>query len=549
MARAVPTTSQQAAAATPTDTSKAPAWGVDSNTAGGGVWAQTSAKKDKLNELLTELNAEGVETGIRGMETLDEAASAQEKLDLEFADGLKMVAKFVDDGMKNNNLADEASKDNANSATPLLEEKASLAAKDATKQMFQLLESASSLEEWEKPKFEATMQEAIRILSTALPPDPNLKKPEAGLLDTSHPFCYVREFEETSEESSDAGGDESSHGGDTGTVDDEEMEQQLRMLDDVVAQAFASSTDLYRTLLLRATAQTLLENWDTITTVTSGDIDRAAVAKTAIQPQRSTVNAKDVQKLFDCYSNESSKEWVRSWWNLIDADKDGLIDEEELTTVVDFAIKPVHLALTDMVNMSLEVCPLRTVALGSNETNDWFLGGDNITDIHTSSEALNPSSSESKAIKKLSWRNRRRELKARKALTKTFAATLERHFRDQVEVPHRLRCIYAWADKSHQGNKLDSILVDASEEWGAASSIVGSKRFVELEPKISYEEFRKEQERHFPHLDHIGEEVAMSFKEDLWVSQGKGRQNRELRNQCVLFLLGVSLVDVVIGVL
>lgn len=41
-------------------------WGVDSNTAGGGVWAQTSAKKDKLNELLTELNSQGVETGLMG---------------------------------------------------------------------------------------------------------------------------------------------------------------------------------------------------------------------------------------------------------------------------------------------------------------------------------------------------------------------------------------------------------------------------------------------------------------------------------------------------
>ena len=31
------------------------------------MWAQTSAKKDKLNELLTELNAEGVvDTGVLG---------------------------------------------------------------------------------------------------------------------------------------------------------------------------------------------------------------------------------------------------------------------------------------------------------------------------------------------------------------------------------------------------------------------------------------------------------------------------------------------------
>ena len=32
------------------------------------------------------------------MEALDGAAGAQDKLDLEFADGLRAIAKFVDDG-------------------------------------------------------------------------------------------------------------------------------------------------------------------------------------------------------------------------------------------------------------------------------------------------------------------------------------------------------------------------------------------------------------------------------------------------------------------
>ena len=63
MARSVPTTSQQAASPSPAPSNQGPVWGTDSNTAGGGVWAQTSAKKDKLNELLTELNADGVDTG------------------------------------------------------------------------------------------------------------------------------------------------------------------------------------------------------------------------------------------------------------------------------------------------------------------------------------------------------------------------------------------------------------------------------------------------------------------------------------------------------
>ena len=473
------------------------------------------------------------------METLDEVATSQEKLDLEFADGLKMIARFVDDGGKSSDVA-TLNQDQLNDAVGV--EEASNAAENAINQMFQLLQSASSMKEWEKPKFEATMLEVIRILSTGLPSDPNLKKPVAGSLDISSPLCYIREFVQESEENDDDSSNEPT------SYDGED--QQLNILNDIIAQAFSSSTQMYRTLLLRATAQTLLDNWDTITAVTSGDIDRAAVAKTAIPSQQTSVHSQDILQVFDAYANGSSKEMVQSWWNLIDADGDGLIDEEEMNNCIDLAIKPIHTALSDLVHMSLEVCPVRTVGLGSDDEANkaWFLGGENTSDVTTPSSNTIPSTA-SNLNKKLSWRNRRKELKARKAFIKTFQATLERHFRDQVETPHRLRCIYAWADKAHQDNKLDSILVDASEDWGAASSIVGRKRYVELEPKISYEEFRKEQARHLPHLDKMGEEIAMSFKEDLWVLQGKGRQNKELKRDCALFLLTVSLIDLGITML
>ena len=63
MARAVPTTSQQARGDVPAKDNKGAVWGTDSNTAGGGVWAQQSSKREKLSELLTDLNAEGVDTG------------------------------------------------------------------------------------------------------------------------------------------------------------------------------------------------------------------------------------------------------------------------------------------------------------------------------------------------------------------------------------------------------------------------------------------------------------------------------------------------------
>ena len=467
--------------------------------------------------------------GTRGMESLDDAANAQDKLDLEFADGLKMIVKCVDDRTKIGKSME----------IPIVEEvtvggSTSKAVENAKTHMYRLLLDNSP---WEKPKFEATMHEVIRILSTGLPPDPNIKKPVAGSLDPLHPLCYLREFVEANDNLVN-----------TNTIaEDRELENQVHKFNAIVSHAFSSSTQLYRALLLRATAQTLLENWDSITTVTSGDIDRAAVSKTAIPSQRSSVSAIRIKKLFEAYDNESCTEWVQSWWSLLDHDGDGMIDEEEMNKCVDLAMKPVHMALSDLVYMSLEVCPTRAVGMESNYADAWFLGGSKYHDISTTID--NISSSETNLNKKLSWRNRRQELKARKELTKTFQATLARHFRDQVETPHRLRCIYAWADKSHQNNKIDSIIVDGSDEWGAASSIVGRKRYVELLPKISYPEFRKEQARHFPHLDKIGEEVAMSFKEDLWVLQGKRRQNRELRRDSMLFLLGVSLVDFGIGML
>jgi hypothetical protein len=63
MARPLPTSYPQTAGETPPRSNTGPVWGTDSNTAGGGVWAQTSAKKEKLNELLTEFSATGVDTG------------------------------------------------------------------------------------------------------------------------------------------------------------------------------------------------------------------------------------------------------------------------------------------------------------------------------------------------------------------------------------------------------------------------------------------------------------------------------------------------------
>ena len=114
-----------------------------------------------------------------------------------------------------------------------------------------------------------------------------------------------------------------------------------------------------------------------------------------------------------------------------------------------------------------------------------------------------------------------------------------KHFDDEVETPHRLRCIYAWAEKAHQDNKLQSIMVDA-EGWS------DRKRYVELSPKISLAEFREVQQEHFTHLDRIGTEILKSYREDLWVLQGKGRERKELIRDSALFMTAVSVADYLI---
>ena len=478
------------------------------------------------------------------METLDDAAVGEERLDLDLVNGLKVLVKIVDNNADGGGGALDADVGASSQyENEVIDTNIEHAATQATTQLFKIIEAQEG-EEWDKDRFESKMKEAIRILSEGCCLPNNVsEKPIAGSLDVSHPFCYLRQFVVESSDDVDTGATA------TATADssddlDPSIQQQIDTLNNITTHALTSSTKLYRTLLLRATAQTLLDNWDQLTTITSGDIDRAAISKTELpsSSQWSTLNAKSIQNVFEAYAHNSSQEWVQSWWKLTDADADGLIDQEEMTTCVDLSLEPVHLALRDVFDIALEVCPVRTIGMGGEEEakkkNAWFLG---VVVENDSAEQLPTSIPPAK----LSWRNRRKELKQRKILTKTLQNTTARHFRDQAEAPHRLRCIYAWAEKAHQDNKLDSILVDTSEDWGAgaASAVMGRKRYVELEPKISYSEFREVQKKSFPHLDKIGEEIITSFKEDLWLVQGTKRQNKELKRDFMLFLLGVSIVD------
>jgi len=67
-----------------------------------------------------------------------------------------------------------------------------------------------------------------------------------------------------------------------------------------------------------------------------------------------------------------------------------------------------------------------------------------------------------------------------------------------------------------------------------------------LPPKISLAEFRQVQAIHFPQLDCVGSELLESFRDDLLVEQGKGRQRRELLRDGALFFTGLCVLDYVI---
>jgi hypothetical protein len=131
------------------------------------VEARTSSKREKLAELLTELKGIGVDTATQGTETLDMAVTTQEKLDLEIANGLKLIAKIVHDG-EIQIIGNETTNDLC-SAEVLVRGEVTTKAID---NLFKLLESVSVSDDEGKEwtMFEATMNKMIRILSMGLPP-------------------------------------------------------------------------------------------------------------------------------------------------------------------------------------------------------------------------------------------------------------------------------------------------------------------------------------------------------------------------------------------
>lgn len=427
-------------------------------TVAGGVWAPTSAKRDKLAELKVELP--------EGVKTLDDAASELEMLDLYLADGLSCIARTTDQ------VAAVAA-----DSQPLQEMDDWLTQQTARANLPAELHQV----QWEE-HLNHVIVELDRVLA-AVPPETCLKG--------------VRDFYDGSK--------------DTKAVDAAAVAD---LKNGRVASIFDQATTRFRLLLTKAAAENMLNSWTTVTTISDQDVDRAATTGVTLESTRSTLPTDQLHQVLRSYLTGTCVDRVDAVWALLDRDQDGLLDEAEMNSVCHTAIQPFQTALSALMQESLDAYPLRAPLVDLDKVID--------------DDAPPPG-----------WRQRRKETKEKKRLMKMIQLTLKKHFVDEVELAHRMRCIYAWSEKAHQDGSIASVMVE-EEGWNA------KQRYVELHPKISLPEFREVQEIHFTHLDRVGAEYLKSFREDLWVSQGKGRQNRELMRDCGIFLGVVSVIDYII---
>eukprot|EP00529_Nitzschia_sp_RCC80_P041622 CAMPEP_0113482514 /NCGR_PEP_ID=MMETSP0014_2-20120614/22958_1 /TAXON_ID=2857 /ORGANISM="Nitzschia sp." /LENGTH=475 /DNA_ID=CAMNT_0000376033 /DNA_START=380 /DNA_END=1803 /DNA_ORIENTATION=+ /assembly_acc=CAM_ASM_000159 len=452
----------------------------DDVTLSGGVWAPTSAKRDKLTELKASLNAED------GQTSLDDVATPDQTYDLWLADGLQLITSSVD-------MAD------ANpSESPILDEVTDWLSKLEVDKTTKKLDI-------NRTELEATCQVISAKITNVLdrvPADTCL----VDVRDLLDPNDALEELkQQNQDEDNDAPAPAGTDGSDSATTEEQiELSEFVASNNEINTHAnnsFEQATIRYRLLLVQGAVRQLEQSWPVLTTVSDADIDRAAVKGQSVNAQAESISISKIFDFLQSHVTGSCYDRVSAAWRLMDRDDDGMLDEKEMNEVSFLCLAAEQDALKVLFEETLDASPVWSESTNLDEdfTND------------------GPDPSTAPPTKKKGWRQRRKERTIKKSLNRMFQKCVKNHFEDEVEINHRLRCIYAWANKHDQGNKIESVLVDGSGDGG------GRKRYVELSPKISLDEFREVQQVHFQHLDQIGLSMVKSFREDLWVDQGKGR--------------------------
>lgn len=421
--------------------------------------APLSSKQGKLAELRLELKD--------GQTKLEEAATPEQRMDLYMVEGITLVAKAADQSWTTQQHQQSD---------------------DVTKEFEKWILAQDSIDVLDKAMFENYLFcVSQKVDSLLLKIDENYRKQhqqqQSLYYSTLSEFLVDNPSEATTENKNNSNSSEIDYNTNSGMN---------------TAQDFDTCCFKFRLLLVKAAIQQLNKNWDTLTTLTDADIDRAAVSRSAIE-RPSTLAKSKVTSAILAYTNGTCIDRMRALWSLMDHDNDDCLEQEEMANIVYMSMRPVEEALKVFFKES----------------------------IHTSYNDTSLST----------WRQRRAINLKRKRLEKLFQQTMKNHFDVEIEIAHRLRCVYAWANKAHQDGKIASTLVASS------GSSFRSQRYVELNPKINFEEFREEQKSFIPQLDTVGEELMKGFKDDLLLQQGTGRQNKELKRDCFTFFVLVSFID------
>jgi len=469
-----------------------PSWGVDANTMGGGVWAQTSGRQSKLADLKLELKRD------QGQLTLEDAATPEQKMDLNLVHGLNLIAKFTDQGwdLQSNSLKN---------LTTWLDNQGQLESRQ------DLLDSVTYV------NFLKGVAQKSEVLLAKLDQGQEGSSKISAML-SIRDFYQPPKLDHTEE----------------GNLEEELkkiLEQpQETMQQYKVSHRFEECTERFRLLLVQKTASHLAESWDALTKLTDSDTDRAAVENIDIsnRQQNMKISQAKVVQVIKAFATGSCTDRVEALWALRDHDNDGLLDQVEMDQVVELSIHPVKEALKVYATEVISSTPTRKTVEGYYNR------------IVTQSEVDD-------IIKQLPFLKRRQDAKIKKLLNKFMDRALANHFEMEVELPHRLRCVYAWADKKHQEGKIKSVLVDHSGADSSVSAFSGRKRYVELSPKIAYDEFRVEQKPFCDHLDRVGQEFLRSFGDEILLHQGQGRQNKDARREVMVFFAVLGFADVLIA--
>ena len=549
-----------------------PAIGVDSFTDGGGVWAQTNAKKDKLGELRMELNFDA------GQRSLDDAANKEQQFDLWLVDGIRAVVSFVDGvelrGECVQQLREHLVTGQAHvSGIPCLDDFYTLLREfqEVTIQQGQEGKCQIGKGEYEKHLNNLmTHVEQIRLHHPAAPPIQSGKEATGATTPTAFSknstksnsqssLLYIRDImeytppNEPTKISSKTPAATAAAKTPASTAEPSEMipASLEKDLSQPLIQPLTECSEYFRILLLQACLLQLSTQWDDLMKISDADQDRAATKGETIA-NLEYINVITLHRVLEAFGTKGCVERTESLWNLMDRDEDGLLDQVEMNQVVYMSLKPVEAAMRTFVEDCIEVWPLRGgFPLLEDDSSSFAAGG---------GEEVSLSLDVKKKGRYKKWKEEKKEKKTKKVLLKLLDKAIKRHFDTDVEIPHRLRCCYAWADKKHQDGNVQSVLVEnsnsgasgdsstdaASSSGGGGGFMSARKRFVELDPKISYAEFRDVQKQNFPHLDRIAHELCTGFKEEVWILQGKGRQDAETRKEALAFLGVVSLIDMAI---